>query len=136
MSSTYVASSTLGSEVGLGLFAARPYSKGECIVEYQGEVLSEKEYSRRYGDKLGKYVLQASRKTYIDARDPDKSNQARFINDCRRCDKKQGACPGNNVRAHVRRGTKRAFIYATRNIAPGEELFWNYGPAYWSGKEK
>ncbi len=131
---TYVAASTLGPDVGMGLFAGKSYRKGDRIIEYTGEVLDKLEYEARYGkEELGKYVLRATRGCYIDAKDPEKSGPARYVNDCRRCDKKEGACPGNNVRAQVQ-PSKKAFLYATKAIAPGDELFWNYGNEYWKKK--
>lgn len=128
----YVAPSTLGPHAGQGLFASRAYKRGERVVEYTGELLTREQYEQRYpNDKLGKYVLELSKNHYIDARDPDGSGPARFINDCRRSDRLAGHCGRNNVRAEVARGTKRAWLYATRPISPGEELFWNYGNSYW-----
>lgn len=127
--SFFVANSTLGLDVGLGLFASRAYKRGERIVEYRGELLTKEQYDARYADKLGKYVLQLSADKYLDARDPLTSGPARYVNDCRRCDKEEGSCPGNNVEARV--AGNRAFIFATRAIQPGEEFFWNYGRAYW-----
>lgn len=132
---TYVGPSTLGPNVGMGLFAGKAYRRGDRIIEYTGEVLNEQEFEARYGkEDLGKYVLRATRRCFIDARDPSKSGPARYVNDCRRCDKKDGSCPGNNLRAQVQPVSKKAFLYATKAIAAGDELFWNYGNEYWKKK--
>ncbi len=125
----YVAPSGLGEQAGMGLYAARKYRRGEKIMEYTGELLSREEYDARYGEQLGRYVLEISKQRYIDARDAAKSGPARYVNDCRRADKNRGACKANNVQARTH--GKRAFLYAERSIAPGDELFWNYGRSYW-----
>jgi uncharacterized protein len=130
----YVAASGLGEQAGMGLYAARAYRRGERIMEYTGELLNEEQFEARYGgEKLGRYVLEISKKRFIDARDAATSGPARYVNDCRRGDKERGACKGNNVqtRAHG----KRAFLYAARSIAPGDELFWNYGRSYWKNRD-
>jgi uncharacterized protein len=133
MSSVYVAPSALGPHVGMGLYAARSFKKGERVTEYAGELLNQEQYQKRYGDKLGKYVLELRPGEYIDARDESHSGVGRFVNDCRRSDRERAACKGNNV--HARTRGKKAFLYATRNIKPGDEIFWGYGRVYWKDRK-
>ena len=40
------------SSAGLGLFAARPYKKGELVIEYTGEKITTDEANRRGGQYL------------------------------------------------------------------------------------
>jgi SET domain-containing protein len=44
-----------------------------------------------------------------------------------------GCC---NVRKHIQHWPFRAVrFFAARDIAPGEELQWDYGEGYWVGRE-
>jgi len=102
------------SSAGLGLFAARPFKKGERIVEYTGRVISkEEEYTTR-----SKYLFEVRKNMTIDG--AARSNFARYINhSCR-----------PNCEPEIERG--RVFIEAIKNIKEGEELSYNYGKEYFN----
>jgi SET domain-containing protein len=104
---------------GKGAFATRRIRKGQRIIEYIGERISEAESDRRYPDehKPGKkphhtFLFAVDDDTVIDA--TYGGNASRFINHS--CDP--------NCEAIDEDG--RIFIFARRNIQPGEELAYDY----------
>ncbi len=100
------------STAGLGLFAARPFKKGERIIEYFGRTISAKEaYTSR-----SKYLFEVNSRKTIDG--ATRENIARYINhSCR-----------PNCRPEIVRG--RIFIDAIRNIKAGDEFSYDYGEEY------
>ena len=102
------------SSAGLGLFAARPFKKGERIIEYVGRVLSTAE---EYTSK-SKYLFEVNKRKTIDG--ADRSNVARYINhSCR-----------PNCEPEIERG--RVYIDAIKSIKAGEELSYDYGEEYFN----
>lgn len=99
---------------GLGLFAKVDIKKGDCIIEYVGEIITEDEANRRGG----KYLFQTGRNRHIDGK--DRSNTARYINH---------ACRPN-AESDIKKG--RVFISAVKNIKAGEEIFYDYGKEYFN----
>lgn len=98
---------------GLGLFAKKEIKKGDCVIEYVGEIISGAEANRRGG----RYLFETSKNRHIDG--TTRTNTARYINhSCR-----------PNCEAETIGG--RVFIFAKRKILPGEELFYDYGKDYW-----
>ncbi len=100
------------SSAGLGLFATRPFKKGERIIEYFGRVLSKAE---EYTSK-SKYLFEVNSRKTIDG--TTRENFARYIN--------HSHTP--NCEPEIERG--RIFIDARKNIKPGEELSYDYGDEY------
>ena len=102
------------SHAGLGLFATRPYKKGERVIEYVGRTLSEKEATT----SSSLYLLQISEKRTIDGK--PKVNPAGYINhSCR-----------PNCEVTIWRG--RVFIKTRKRIQPGEEFCYDYGAEYFN----
>ena len=101
---------------GRGAFATRPIRRGTRIIEYTGEVISHDEADRRYDDgTMGRhhtFLFSVSRKKVIDA--GVDGNDARFINH---------SCAPNCEAVDER---SRIYIEAIRDIAPGEELTYDY----------
>ena len=118
---------------GLGLFAERPFKKGENIVEYRGHVVilldpsssdSEDEDSEPIG---GPYVVQTTRHMFIDAARTD--SEGRYVN----------AAPAgkkNNAQLVYDSRKKVANVRAREKIAAGKEIFMGYGGAYWRALKK
>jgi SET domain-containing protein len=97
---------------GLGLFAKVPIKKGDCIIEYVGEIISNAEANRRGG----RYLFQTSSNRHIDG--TMRSNVARYVNhSCR------PNCEADTIGGRV-------FISAIKNIEVGEELNYDYGKEY------
>lgn len=101
---------------GTGVYALRRVRKGTRIIEYTGERVSHAEADRRYEYKdvadnhTFLFILDA--RAVIDA--GVGGNEARFINH---------SCAPNCLTVIEKR---RIFIDALRNIAPGEELHYDY----------
>lgn len=102
------------SSAGLGLFAAAPFAKGELVIEYTGEVISDDEAQRRGG----KYLFELNDHWTIDGK--GRQNIARYINH---------SCKPN-CEPQLNDEETKVFIYAKRNIAADEELTYNYGSDY------
>ena len=102
---------------GRGAFATRKIKKGERIVEYKGERISNREADRRYPDpKEGEhhhtFLFELDENTCVDA--AVGGNSARFINH---------SCEPN-CEAVIEHG--RIYIDAMRDIRRGEELVYDY----------
>jgi len=102
---------------GKGAFATRRIRKGQRIIEYVGERISEAESDRRYPDD----TKQKRHHTFLFAVDDDTvidaafgGNSSRFMNHS--CDP--------NCEAIDEDG--RIFIFAMKNIQPGTELAYDY----------
>ncbi|MFY7857709.1 MAG: SET domain-containing protein [Rubrivivax sp.] len=102
---------------GKGVFALRPIAAGEPVIEYTGERITWKEALRRHPhdpkDPNHTFYFHIDDGHVIDALYG--GNAARWINH---------ACEPN-CEADEQDG--RVFIKALRPIAPGEELFYDYG---------
>jgi hypothetical protein len=101
---------------GRGVFAVKPIAKGARIIEYIGDRISHAAADKRYEDHDENdnhtFLFIVDKKTVIDA--GVGGNDARFINH---------QCEGNCESVIKYR---RVFINATRAIAPGEELGYDY----------
>ncbi len=104
------------SNAGLGLFSVSHIPKGEFIIEYTGERISEEEAQRR----AGKYLFTITQDVTVDGR--GRENIARYIN--------HSCTP--NAEAEADEEELRIRIFAKRNIKPGEELTYDYGKEYWN----
>ncbi len=102
------------SRAGLGLFANNFYQKGDLVIEYLGEVISDKEAEKRGG----KYLFELNDNWTIDGK--RRTNLARYIN--------HSCSP--NCYPELNEDETRVYIYAKRNISPEEELTYNYGKDY------
>jgi uncharacterized protein len=102
---------------GKGVFALKRLVKGETVIEYTGEVIDWQEALRRHPhdpkDPNHTFYFHIDDQWVIDAKHG--GNAARWINH---------ACEPN-CEADEEGG--RVFIKALRKIAPGEELFYDYG---------
>ena len=99
---------------GRGAFATRKIRKGARIIQYTGQIIDEEEASRRYDERPDgrTYLFTIDDKWSIDA--DVNGNDARFIN--------HSCAP--NCRSF--QDGRRIFIEALRDIAPGEELAYDY----------
>lgn len=102
------------ASAGLGLFAKRPYKKGERVLEYVGRRLPEREAET--SNSL--YLFAINKKKTIDGKPA--WNPAGYINhSCR-----------PNCEPYIY--AERVFIRAAKNIKPGEEFSYDYGEEYFN----
>jgi len=102
------------SSAGLGLFAVRPIAKKAYIATYQGKRIPTKEAHRREGK--AKYMFEINARWTIDG--SSRRNLGRYIN--------HGCRP--NCEPVLRKG--KIVLIALRDIAPGEEIAYDYGKEY------
>jgi uncharacterized protein len=102
---------------GRGVFATRKIPKGTEIIEYKGEIISDKEADRRYPwndeERHHTFLFQLDDGSIIDA--GPRGNAAKYINH---------SCDPNCEAVEDEDG--RVFIYALRDIRKGEELSYDY----------
>lgn len=102
------------SSAGLGVFTNEPIKKKSFILEYTGELISEKEANERGG----RYLFNVNSRWNIDGRKHE--NLSRYLNhSCR-----------PNCEPEIK--GKKIMIYAKRDIKTGEELTYNYGKEYFN----
>ncbi len=104
------------SRTGLGLFATRPIKKGTKIIRYFGPMLD----CRKEKDDAveNKYLFQINGRWTIDG--SVRKNIARYINH---------ACRPN-AESDVNARKRTVHIRAIKDIAPGEEINYDYGTEY------
>ncbi len=102
------------SRAGLGLFAEKPYVKGDLIIEYTGETITENEANERGG----KYLFQLNKNFVIDGK--ARVNLARYINH---------SCHPTAY-PELNENESQVHIYAKKKIAIGDEITYNYGKDY------
>lgn len=102
------------SKAGLGLFSNIDYKKGDLIIEYTGETITESEANKRGG----KYLFELNDNWTIDGK--ARENLARYINH---------SCKPNCY-PELNEDETKVFIYAKTKIVPGEELTYHYGKDY------
>ncbi len=104
------------SRTGLGLFATKPIRKGTRILRYFGPLL---DCDKEEHDAIeNKYLFQLTNRWTIDG--SVRENVARYVNhSCR-----------PNAESDVRPRKRKVYIRAIKNIAPGEEINYDYGTEY------
>src|SRR3569833_3871722 len=104
------------SKTGLGLFATKPIKKGTKIIRYFGPML---DCRKKKDDEVeNKYLFQINGRWTIDG--SVRKNTARYINH---------ACRPN-AESDVSSRKRTVLIRAIKNIAPGEEINYDYGTEY------
>ncbi|MBU6257198.1 MAG: SET domain-containing protein-lysine N-methyltransferase [Burkholderiales bacterium] len=102
---------------GKGVFALKDIAAGERIIEYKGQVITWKEALKRHphdpADPNHTFYFHIDDAHVIDAKVG--GNAARWINH---------ACEPNCQADEI---DGRVYIRALRDLAPGEELFYDYG---------
>ncbi|KAF2224611.1 hypothetical protein BDZ85DRAFT_168021, partial [Elsinoe ampelina] len=111
---------------GFGLYSGETIKKHEFVGEYSGEIVLEDERIRRgevYEIQKMSYLFILTADQEIDSHHV--GNKIRFVNHASNIGR-NGAC---NLRAEIVicNMTPRIGMYAIRDIAVGEELFFNYG---------
>jgi SET domain-containing protein len=102
---------------GKGVYAVRPIRAGETVLEYKGEIITWKEALK------------------LPPHDPDQPHHTFYfhLDDGHVIDAKSSCAPAKWVNhscepnLEARQEGYRVFLDALRDIAPGEELFYDYG---------
>lgn len=122
--------------VGYGLYTAEPISQDEFVLEYRGEIITQDEGTRRAArrgpdEPSFSFTLLDTEGVWIDA--AMYGNLSRYINHAPEKDKW-----GCNIMPKIVyvNGEFRIKFVAMRNIAVGEELFFNYGDNFPNLTEK
>ncbi len=111
---------------GKGLFTLCDIKKGELILEYLGEIITEAECDKRAEKDEYGYIFYISKKKCVDAFNTPEA-LARYANDANGLTKIKGI--RNNCCYEVSK--QRGWIKAEKNIKAGEEIFVRYGAEYW-----
>jgi hypothetical protein len=109
-------------EAGNGLFAVKNFHKGDKISEYIGRILTKSQIDALYGTShsdLSPYAVKVSRDLYIDA--SCFRSIAAFAN---------YSPSKNNAELATNYLTNQVFLWATKNIPMGSEIFTDYGREY------
>lgn len=102
---------------GWGVFAKEPINKNKFIIEYAGELITNKESDKREDQYLNEGCIWVFRVNRYWSRDGHVGgNDARYINH---------SCEPNCY-SWVDTKQKRVWIRAAKAIAPGEELTYDY----------
>jgi uncharacterized protein len=103
------------SRTGLGLFATAPIEKGAFIIEYRGRRITNAESERREA-RGARYMFELDSRWTVDG--SSRRNLARYANhSCR-----------PNAESDIVKG--KVIFRAIRNIAPGDEITYDYGEEY------
>ena len=104
------------SSTGLGLFATKFFKKGELIVRYRGQRVTDAESERREA-RGARYMFEINSLWAIDG--SSRKNLARYVNhSCR-----------PNAEALERRRHRIVYV-ARRRIRPDDEITVDYGKDY------
>jgi SET domain-containing protein len=102
---------------GNGVFAARKIAAGSLVIEYRGKRITEKQAMRRKptdpDNPFHTFFFSLDNGRLIDG--ATEGNEACWINHC--CEPN---CEAREEDGHI-------FIYALRDLEPGEELNYDYG---------
>lgn len=111
------------SGAGLGLFVRRLFYEDELLGPYTGELITYLDLAA--GRFSGSNYLLGLNETYLIAGEGPKANYTRYIN--------HSSEPNALLVVSVR--WKNAHFVATRRIEVGEEVFFDYGEAYWANAD-
>ena len=119
---------------GMGLFALKEFNRGDHVVPYIGDLITEEERRKRYGTDVAPYGHE------IDTGETVDSACARglgaFANDYRTdlANPRANKAAVNVEIAYEMVGGEyqESWLQATKKIAPGHEILANYGSAYWN----
>ncbi|GIL95544.1 hypothetical protein Vretimale_1553 [Volvox reticuliferus] len=114
---------------GNGAYAVSHISSGTHIGDYTGELLDRAAFTDRYPDNQADFAMAIDDEWVIDAAaiaPCTTSFHTVHMNHSR---------TRANVRRYYKRREGRISFFAIRDIEPGEELLYDYGRAYWYGRE-
>ena len=111
---------------GKGLFSLCDFKKGERVIEYLGEIITDKECDRRAEKDEYGYIFYISKNRCVDAFHLPEV-LARYANDAKGLTKIKGI--NNNCCYEIWK--RSGWITAEKNIKAGDEILVAYGAEYW-----
>ncbi|KXZ51234.1 hypothetical protein GPECTOR_13g721 [Gonium pectorale] len=118
-----------GDARGNGAFAAACIPAGTHIADYSGDLLDRAAFDARYPDGVGDYSMAVDHEYVLDA-----ASLAPLTSSFHAVHMNHSAVRPN-VRRYYRRSERRVSFFASADIEPGQELLYDYGRAYWYGRE-
>ncbi|KAI4879046.1 hypothetical protein NFI96_029252 [Prochilodus magdalenae] len=114
---------------GRGVFACVPIERGCFVLEYQGELISQKESlerQRKYTEKQCCFLFDFkwNGKTWCIDAAKENGTLGRLVNDDQRN-------PNCKMKKIIVSGRPHMCLFAVQNIDPGEEITYNYGDDPW-----
>lgn len=130
---------------GYGAFATKAFEAETIVGDYVGERMTQRDVDGRYKGKsttpldliwlasrrtrgvgaTGDYIFQVEPDLYVDAEDPVHANWCRYVNHDSDANMRVKSL------AYAFGGEPRVWFVATRDIAAGDELCFDYGDDYW-----
>lgn len=118
-----------GDARGNGAFAQQRIGAGTFIGRYEGDMLDLQSFYARYSDGVADYCMTIDGEWCLDG-----SERSRDTGTFSACHINHSATRHNVARRTLRK-QQQVELFATRDIAPGEELLLDYGRLYWTGRE-
>jgi len=119
-----------GDVRGNGAFAVLPIPKGSYIVDYEGELLDWATFDQRFASGESDFVMALDSEVALDA-----SGLVPLTATLSGVHLNHSRVRPNVVR-YYDYAAQRIKFFASRDIFPGEELLYDYGRAYWRGREQ
>ncbi|KAF9208090.1 Histone-Lysine N-Methyltransferase ash1l [Haplosporangium sp. Z 27] len=117
-------------ERGFGIQTLAPIKKGNLVIEYRGEVISQSECHRRmetiYKNNKNFYFLEYEKGEVVDA--CQKGTNARFVN--------HSCSPNSQIEKWFLNGEMSIGIFASQDIPSGAEISYDYNFSSFSGAQK
>ncbi|KAF9584434.1 Histone-Lysine N-Methyltransferase ash1l [Lunasporangiospora selenospora] len=117
-------------ERGFGLKSLAPIKKGNMVIEYRGEVISQVLCHERmetiYKENKNFYFLEYEKGEVVDA--CLKGTNARFVN--------HSCSPNSHIEKWFLNGEMSIGIFASQDIPAGSEIFYDYNFNSFSGAQK
>ncbi|KAF9360604.1 Histone-Lysine N-Methyltransferase ash1l [Mortierella sp. AD094] len=117
-------------ERGFGIQTLAPIKKGNLVIEYRGEVISQSECHRRmetiYKNNKNFYFLEYEKGEVVDA--CQKGTIARFVN--------HSCSPNSQIEKWFLNGEMSIGIFASQDIPVGAEISYDYNFSSFSGAQK
>ncbi|KAF9126225.1 Histone-Lysine N-Methyltransferase ash1l [Mortierella sp. 14UC] len=117
-------------ERGFGIQTTAPIKKGNLVIEYRGEVISQAECHKRmegiYKNNKNFYFLEYEKGEVVDA--CQKGTNARFVN--------HSCSPNSQIEKWFLNGEMSIGIFAAQDIPAGAEISYDYNFSSFSGAQK
>jgi len=112
--------------------------RGSFLGCYEGDLLSEEEFWRRYPRGVGDYCIGCGGGFCLDGAplaEELRGRSSREENNLYSPCLINHSSKRSNLSRITRRKEKKVELYASRDLFPGEELLLDYGRKYWEGRE-